>query len=370
MALTQREEEILACIEQNPMISQQELASMLGITRSGTAAHIFNLMRKGYIQGKGYIVSPAQYVAVVGGVNIDIHGMASEHVVGLSSNVGHVVTSVGGIARNVAYNLTSFGIKNYLVALYGDDANGKLFKEDARHHNIDITRSLQVHDKTSQYLSVVSASGEQIVALDDMGISSGITPQFLQQRLGLFTQAAITVLDTSLSQEAIAWLCEHVHKPIYARVVSVNKAQRLVSVLDRIDTLVLAATEAQLVSGIDVRSVDDAVQCVRVLCEAGVRTVALLLNASTAVFAQEHEIWLACIPEELLGRHLSNGAPTAILSTLAWQHIEQEHTFQEIISLAMASASLVLDSVEATCTDMTAEQVERRTLSIEVQRVQ
>ena len=186
----------------------------------------------------------------------------------------------------------------------------------------------------------------------------------------MFTQAAITVLDTSLSQEAIAWLCEHVHKPIYARVVSVNKAQRLVSVLDRIDTLVLAATEAQLVSGIDVRSVDDAVQCVRVLCEAGVRTVALLLNASTAVFAQEHEVWLARIPEELLGKHLSNGAPTAILSTLAWQYIEQEHTFQEIIGMAMASASLVLDSVEATCTDMTAEQVERRALSIEVQRVQ
>lgn len=55
MALTERERQILKKIEQNPMISQNELAEWCGITRSGVAAHISNLMKKGYIQGKGYV---------------------------------------------------------------------------------------------------------------------------------------------------------------------------------------------------------------------------------------------------------------------------------------------------------------------------
>ena len=44
--MTQREREILALIEHNPMISQQELADALRITRSSVAVHISNLQKK------------------------------------------------------------------------------------------------------------------------------------------------------------------------------------------------------------------------------------------------------------------------------------------------------------------------------------
>ena len=54
--MTQRERQILQLIEADPMISQQELADRLGITRSSVAVHISNLIRKGHIAGKGYIL--------------------------------------------------------------------------------------------------------------------------------------------------------------------------------------------------------------------------------------------------------------------------------------------------------------------------
>ena len=56
--MTQRERQILNWIEADPMISQQELAERAGITRSSVAVHISNLMKKGCIAGKGYIVTP------------------------------------------------------------------------------------------------------------------------------------------------------------------------------------------------------------------------------------------------------------------------------------------------------------------------
>ena len=45
--MTNREREVLKLIESNPMISQEEIASILGITRSSVAVHISNLMKKG-----------------------------------------------------------------------------------------------------------------------------------------------------------------------------------------------------------------------------------------------------------------------------------------------------------------------------------
>ncbi len=72
--MTQREAQILQWIQENPLISQQELADRAGITRSSVAVHISNLMKKGYIDGKGYIVRPQPLRTVVGGVNMDIGG--------------------------------------------------------------------------------------------------------------------------------------------------------------------------------------------------------------------------------------------------------------------------------------------------------
>lgn len=44
--MTNREREILKLIKENPMITQKQLADILGITRSSVAVHITNLMKK------------------------------------------------------------------------------------------------------------------------------------------------------------------------------------------------------------------------------------------------------------------------------------------------------------------------------------
>ena len=41
--MTQRERQILQLIESDPLISQQDIAKKLGITRSSVAVHISNL---------------------------------------------------------------------------------------------------------------------------------------------------------------------------------------------------------------------------------------------------------------------------------------------------------------------------------------
>ena len=102
-SVTLRERQILNWIEENPMITQEELARKAGITRSSVAVHISNLMKKGHIAGRGYVLSGSAYVAVVGGVNIDIGGQPFRPLIPQDSNPGRVSVSLGGVGRNIAH---------------------------------------------------------------------------------------------------------------------------------------------------------------------------------------------------------------------------------------------------------------------------
>ena len=90
--MTQRERQILEWIRQDPMISQQELAEKAGITRSSAAVHISNLMKKGYIAGRGYLLRTEPYIVVVGGVNMDIGAVSHAPLVARDSNPGKVAS--------------------------------------------------------------------------------------------------------------------------------------------------------------------------------------------------------------------------------------------------------------------------------------
>ena len=110
--MTNREQEILDLIKKDPMISQNDLANIFGITRSSVAVNITNLIKKGYILGKGYILRKDSYVSIIGGTNIDIQGVPSGDLILRDSNVGEVKISLGGVGRNIGENLVISGQNN------------------------------------------------------------------------------------------------------------------------------------------------------------------------------------------------------------------------------------------------------------------
>ena len=85
--MTKRERQILDWIIQDPMVTQETLAKRAGIARSSVAVHVSNLMKKGHIVGKGYILPEVGYVAVAGAVNVDIGGRSAGPLVGRDSNL-------------------------------------------------------------------------------------------------------------------------------------------------------------------------------------------------------------------------------------------------------------------------------------------
>ena len=121
--MTKRERQILDWIIQDPMVTQETLAKRAGIARSSVAVHVSNLMKKGHIVGKGYILPEVGYVAVAGAVNVDIGGRSAGPLVGRDSNPGTVTVSMGGVGRNIAHNLRMLGVKVSLLTALGEDPN-------------------------------------------------------------------------------------------------------------------------------------------------------------------------------------------------------------------------------------------------------
>ena len=140
--MTNREKEILELINKNPMASQSELADILGISRSSVAVHITNLLKKGNILGKGYILSDSEFVTVVGGANMDIQGFTFEKIIYNDSNIGSVKLSLGGVGRNIGENLIKLGVNTKLISVIGDDIYGSKILEEANLIGLDMEHSL------------------------------------------------------------------------------------------------------------------------------------------------------------------------------------------------------------------------------------
>ena len=225
--MTQRERQILNWIEADPMISQQELAERAGITRSSVAVHISNLMKKGCIAGKGYIVTRSPYVTVVGGMNMDIGGWPSEELVAQDSNPGRVRMSPGGVGRNIAHNMSLMGLDVRLLTAFGDDVYAQKLAAVCGELGIDISQSPVIPGgHTSTYLFINDQQGDMQLAVSDMDIYRNLTPRVLAGRKQLLEGSQVVVIDTNLPAESIAWLADNCHAPIFADPVSTFRSSR------------------------------------------------------------------------------------------------------------------------------------------------
>ena len=319
--MTQRERQILRWIEENPLISQQELADLAGITRSSVAVHISNLMKKGVIQGKGYIVNTAPYAVVVGGVNMDIGGRPLAPLVAQDSNPGKVRMSLGGVGRNIAHNMALLGMDTRLVTAFGDDLYAQRISASCGELGIDISQCLQVPGgATSTYLFIAQDNGDMALAVSDMDIYEHMTPTFLQSRRVLLQSAQLVVIDTNIPADSVAWLADTLDVPIFADPVSTAKAVKLRPILGKLHTLKPNRIEAELLSGVSITDEASLAAAAQALLDTGLRRVFISLGGD-GVYAADHNgaVHVPCLPAQMVN---TTGCGDAFMAAIAWAYLE------------------------------------------------
>lgn len=356
--MTQRERQLLRWIEEDPLISQQELAERAGITRSSVAVHISNLMKKGHILGKGYILSNTPYAVVVGGVNMDIGGKPYRQLLDADSNPGTVRMSLGGVGRNIAHNMALLGVDTRMLTAFGDDVYARQIAASCGELGIDISRALQVPGgATSTYLFITDEQGDMRLAVSDMDIYQHLTPSFLASRSQLLQNAQLIVVDTNIPAESLAWLAAHVELPIFADPVSVTKAEKLRPILGRLHTLKPNRLEAELLSGVTITGEDSLNAAADALLATGLRRVFISLGGD-GVFAADHSgrCHLPCLPGEMLN---TTGCGDAFMAALVWAYLEGSDLRTSALA-GLAASSIAMESAETINSALDAAAVRRR----------
>lgn len=356
--MTQRERQVLQCISDNPMISQQELADRLGITRSSAAVHISNLMKKGHIAGRGYVLRSGAYSVVVGGVNMDIGGRSQASLVDGDSNPGIVTTSPGGVGRNIAHNLSLLGTDVRLLTAFGDDLYGQQIAASCSELGIDLSHALRVAGvPTSTYLYITGPDGDMALAVSDMQVCKKITPQYLAQNLSLLNNAQVVVFDTNLPEDSIQYLAENVTVPLFCDPVSTAKAEKIRSILSKIHTLKPNRLEAELLSGVKIETKQDLDRAAQKLLDAGVHRMFISLGAD-GVYAvtQEQRLQLPNLPGHMVN---TTGCGDAFMAALVWAYLEGTDLRDTALS-GLAAGSIAMESSETINPNMSAEALKAR----------
>ena len=356
--MTQRERQVLQLIEADPMISQQELADALGITRSSVAVHISNLMAKGQIAGRGYVLRSGSYAVVVGGVNIDIGGKSLAPLVAADSNPGTVKLSLGGVGRNIAHNMSLMGTDVRMLTAFGDDLYGQRVVASCAELGIDVGHACRVAGgTTSTYLYITDETGEMALAVSDMEICKKITPAYLASNLPLLQNAQLVIADANIPAESLVFLAENCTVPLFCDPVSTAKAEKLRPILHKIHTLKPNRLEAELLSGVKIETRADMEKAADKLLEMGVHRLFISLGSEGVYAAMGDErLWLPNLPGNMVN---TTGCGDAFMAAIGWAYLEG----MDLRSTAMAglaAGSIAMESEETINPAMSAAAIQNR----------
>lgn len=356
--MTQREQQILALLEENPMISQQELADKLGITRSSAAVHISNLQKKGHIAGKGYVLRRKAYAVVVGGVNVDIGGRSFANLVEADSNPGSVQISFGGVGRNIAHNMRLLGVDVRMLTAIGEDLHGQEAAASCASLGIDLNHALRLSDApTSTYLYIADPRGEMALAVSDMRICDRITPAYLQSKLTLLENARVVVADANIPAESLAFLAENCSAPIFCDPVSTKKAEKLLPIIGKIHTLKPNKLEAALLAGIPVETKTQVEQAAEILLEKGVKRVFISCGAE-GIYAAEKgkKLWQSILPGKMVN---TTGCGDSAMGAIVWSYLEEADLSESALA-AVAAGAITMESSQTINPELCAETLKLR----------
>lgn len=342
--MTGRELEILNIIKENPLISQDELAYMLGITRSGVAAHIHNLMKKGYVKGRGYVLNETNFITVIGGINIDIMGIPSEQLIAHNSNPGKIHFTLGGAGRNISLSLTKLDIPNYLISVYGDDMNGEKFINDSKENNMNIQCCEKIPgEHTSSFLYIDDVDGSKVMGIDDMDIYKKMTPSFIMKYIDKINHSQYCVVDTNLPADTIEYIYKNVSVPIMIKTTSINKNDRLINSYQNIHTLITTPAELKELLLLYNEPYISLESAVNFISSKNILNVIVFSISEGLYFKNKTDkVFLKKIPETIVNM---NGASAVLIGAVIWG-LQNSLDWEQILRFSYSAAILSLKSRE------------------------
>ena len=258
-------------------------------------------------------------ISVIGGANVDMSATLNDAFIAADSNPGHIEVGYGGVARNIAHNLSLLGARTQLLTVFGGDLFGGLIHDYCKQQGIDVHLSDRESSlRSGIYLCLNNRSGEMIAAVADTEVIRSITPEWLAKRSGDINVSDYVVADTNITEDSIRWLMENVTVPLFIDGVSTTKAHRVVNALRKAKLPYLHTLKLNLKEALAVTETATYAEAAQKLLDLGVAHVYITLSGEGVYCRTAAEEWLfPALPGEVIN---TTGAGDAFLAGVVFAH--------------------------------------------------
>jgi ribokinase len=227
------------------------------------------------------------HVVVVGSANIDLTTFTDqfprpgETIFGDRFQLGF-----GGKGANQAVAAALCGAKVSMVARVGDDLFGPATVENFKRQGVDASHVWITPGLSSGVAPIFVDSAGQNRILVVKGANDALTPADVDAAAPLLRQADCIVLQLEVPLETVYHTLRFARSNGILSILNPAPGQPLgLSELANADYVVPNETEAEALSGMPVRSLEEAQLCARRLIDSGIRRVIITLGANGALCA-------------------------------------------------------------------------------------
>lgn len=229
-------------------------------------------------------------IAVVGSANIDLTTFASrfpkpgETIFGDNFNLGF-----GGKGSNQAVAARLCGAEVFMVARVGSDLFGPATIENFRKQGIDPTHVKQVEGLSSGVAPIFVEPNGQNRILVVKGANDALKPTDVDAAAETLKTADCIVLQFEIPIDTVYYTIGFARTHGIRCILNPAPAQAVdTSSLKDLDYFVPNESEAETITGLSVRTVEDAKKCADKLLAGGIRRVIITLGANGSLLAS-HE---------------------------------------------------------------------------------
>lgn len=295
------------------------------------------------------------YVTVVGGANIDIIGTPFNILNQNDSNPGKTTLTLGGVARNIAENLSRLNINIEFITVLGNDTHAEEIQKDCKEKNISLVHSkIILNERTSSYLCINDEYGEMQVAISDMDIYKYITPNYLISKLNVLNNSRLCVVDTNIPEDSLKFLMDNCTVPIFMDTVSVSKTKRVNSFIHNIYAIKPNIIEAEILSDMKIKNDEDLKKATDIIHDKGVRWIFVSLGVNGVYFSDGTvQGKISPIPTKVVN---TTGAGDSFLAGVIWSYLNN-HNIETCAKSGLSASSICVRSPLTVSKDISVENI-------------
>lgn len=239
----------------------------------------------------GLIMTNQKKLVVLGSTNIDhILNVPYFLAPGETLSAHQYQVAMGGKGANQAVAAGRAGANIQFITALGDDSFGKEALEQFKNDGID-TSLIEIieNEKTGVALIFVNNEGENMIGIHP-GANAHLLPSMLEKKLDAIKSADALLMQLEIPLETIQMATKYAKENNVLVALNPAPAKPLSNeLLSQIDIITPNETEAEILTGIKVDSVNNAQKAAEILHSKGIDTVIITMGKEGAWVSEKNQ---------------------------------------------------------------------------------